>query len=122
MSKDKNGLLKQLQSFQFNPDLIRSPVMPEGLDLEQEIRKINPNRPTDVIDSFIRSAPPKMETNKLTESMQKTHYEMQEHEELFYNYLSILAMIPEKHTEFLNILNNYGQRRDQGQSATRETE
>jgi hypothetical protein len=35
---------------------------------------------------------------------------MKDHEELFYNYLSILALIPEKHNEFMHILDAYGQR------------
>lgn len=58
--------------------------------------------------SFSNSAPPKGVGPSL-----ETHLElldMKEHEQLFYNYLSILALIPEKHSEFMNILDTYQQR------------
>lgn len=102
--------------------------MPKGLDIEQEIFKKSPKKAPDNIDSFIRSAPSKVQSKSSLgveggeKSGEKSYYEMIEHEELFYNYLSILAMIPQKHAEFLSILNTYGQRRNQNNSVIKENQ
>lgn len=95
---------QQLKSFQHNPDLVCNPALPkcDEMDLHFSHQKTQQF-------SIHNSAPPK--NLHMGEGQSKDLLVMEDHEQLLCNYLSILALIPEKYNDFMNILDAYGQRK-----------
>lgn len=72
-------------------------------------------------ENFVnQSAPPKLSSclDSVSQSSKVIIHQLSPCEELFYHYLSILALLPDRRQDFLQILDTYGQREKNNNSSS----